>query len=244
MEYYAFVKNDDLELYLLTWRDNYRKLLSKKTYSIYSLILFSKEKWVCVIISVFTIFMYIFAWDKVKKDTCQYIKCLLMQSMHCYSCTKNQWKEIQWQLYLPPTPWRSGEAQRHLSPFSGTDGCSPLQVHFSGRLPPCSQGKSSRRSPVSFSWERLVWTQPRLPFVSVLDQRRVHPAASAGLWLSWNITVLHSQIKVSSISLLCGVKLDLLTSWIQQPGSETVVTASVRGSIQLGIFFPPLWWKG
>lgn len=33
------------------------------------------------------------------------------------------------------------------------------------------------------------------------------------------------------------MKLDLLTSWIQQPGVEMVMTASVRGSIQLGIFF-------
>jgi hypothetical protein len=72
----------------------------------------------------------------------------------------------------------------------------------------------------------------------------VHPAASTGLLLSWNITVLHSQIKVSSISLLRGVKLDLLTSWMQQPGVEMVMTACVRGSIQLGTFFSPLWWKG
>lgn len=32
------------------------------------------------------------------------------------------------------------------------------------------------------------------------------------------------------------MKLDLLTSWIQQPGVEMVMTASVRGSIQLQIF--------
>lgn len=90
-----------------------------------------------------------------------------------------------------------------------------------------------------------VSTQPRLPFVfSGLEQWRVHPAAWTGLFLSWNITVLHSQIKVSSISLPCGVKSDLLTSWMQQPGVEMVMTASVRGSIQLGICFPPLWWKG
>ena len=37
--------------------------------------------------------------------------------------------------------------------------------------------------------------------------------------------------------MLHGVKLDLLTSWMQQPGIEMVMTASVRGSIQLGIFF-------
>lgn len=72
-----------------------------------------------------------------------------------------------------------------------------------------------------------------------LDPRRVYPEASTSLLLSWNITVLHSQIKVSSISLLHGVKLDLLTSWMQQPGVAVVMSASVLGSIQLGIVFSP-----
>lgn len=75
-----------------------------------------------------------------------------------------------------------------------------------------------------------------------LDPRRLHPAASTSLLLSWDITVLRSQIKVSSISLLRGVKLDLLTSWMQQPGVAVVMSASVLGSIQLGIvFFPPFF---
>lgn len=71
-----------------------------------------------------------------------------------------------------------------------------------------------------------------------LDPRRVHPVASTGLLVSWNITVLHSQTKVSSISLLRSVKSDLLPSWVQQPAVATVMTACVLGSIQLGIFFP------
>lgn len=71
-----------------------------------------------------------------------------------------------------------------------------------------------------------------------LDPRRVHPVASTGLLVSWNITVLHSQIKVSSISLLRSVKLDLLPSWVEQPAVATVMTGCVLGSIQLGIFFP------
>jgi hypothetical protein len=33
------------------------------------------------------------------------------------------------------------------------------------------------------------------------------------------------------------VKLDLLTSWLQQPAVAMVMTACVPGSIQLGIFF-------
>lgn len=92
---------------------------------------------------------------------------------------------------------------------------------------------------VSFSWESpdCQYSRETSICLSSLDQRRVHPVASTGLLLSWNITVLHSQIKVSSISLLRSVKLDLLTSWMQQPGVEMVMTASVRGSIQLGIFF-------
>lgn len=79
-----------------------------------------------------------------------------------------------------------------------------------------------------------------------LDPRRVHPAASTSLSPSWNITVLHSQIRVSSVSLLRGVKLDLLTSWMQQPGVARAMTASVLGSIQLGIvfFFPSSLVKG
>lgn len=57
-------------------------------------------------------------------------------------------------------------------------------------------------------------------------------------------TVLHSQIKVSSVSLQCGEKLDLLTSWMQQPGIEMVMTACACGSVQLGVFFFPSLVKG
>lgn len=72
---------------------------------------------------------------------------------------------------------------------------------------------------------------------------------SAPSHINWPFAVIKhyivlSQIKVSSISLSRGVKLDLLTSWMQQPGVEMVMTATVRGSIQLRIFFSPLWWKG
>ena len=125
--------------------------------------------------------------------------------------------------------------------FSWAEKYSQLRVNFSGGLLPSPQ--------VLPSWE--LFTR-KVQFL-VLNQDshlslgsaqwRVHPAVSTGILWSWNITILYSQIKVSSISLLHGVKLDLLTSWMQQPGVEMVMTASVRGSIQLGIFFFLLFGK-
>lgn len=132
------------------------------------------------------------------------------------------------------------------STFSLAEECSQLHVKSSKgfHLPPRS--RPPLPSPVNSSQERPVCQYSAQTAVcrSGLDQWRVHPAVSTGLLLSWNITVLHSQIKVSSVSLLRGVKLDLPTSWMQQSGVEMVMTASVRGSIQLGIFFSSSWWKG
>lgn len=133
---------------------------------------------------------------------------------------------------------------------SQAETCSQSLVNFLGEgkglnLSPCLKPLST----VSFSWESPVcqYSTETSIFLWSLDPRRMPPAASTGLLLSWNITVLHLQIKVSIISLLCGVKLDLLTSWMQQPGIAIVMTASVLGSIQLGIGFfslSLLWWKG
>lgn len=132
------------------------------------------------------------------------------------------------------------------STFSFGWGVFPASCEVLQGLPPSSQVEAPLPSPVNSSQERPVCQYSAQTAVcrSGLDQWRVHPAVSTGLLLSWNITVLHSQIKVSSVSLLHGVKLDLPTSWMQQSGVEMVMTASVRGSIQLGIFFSSSWWKG
>lgn len=96
-------------------------------------------------------------------------------------------------------------------------------------------------SPLWAFHEKSLFVNTSTETPGSLDLRRVHPAASTSLLLSWNITVLHSQIKVNSISLLRCVKLGLITSWMQQSGVAVVMSAGVLGSIQLGIVFFPLF---
>lgn len=118
-------------------------------------------------------------------------------------------------------------------------------VNFLGEGKPPPSPCLKPLSTVGFSWEipvRQYFNRDPPICLGSLGPRRVHPAASTSLLLSWNITVLHSQIKVSSISLLRGVKLGLLTSWMQQSGVAVVMSASVLGSIQLGIVFSPLFF--
>lgn len=70
MGYYVLVKNDALEIYSLPWeKDNYWKLLSKTHYSICSLVLFSKEKNVCVYTSYLYIY-YVYISMASSTETC------------------------------------------------------------------------------------------------------------------------------------------------------------------------------